>query len=291
MLEISHEEPQHNNITDGSVESFGGESKFVDIQPSLESQISNIPVIVAGGWSETPKSLQDVGEEITSKGRRTILVEHARSGGKDKDQTDYPPETQQRANTLLVTLDKLNIDKADIIAHSEGALDAVFAAMQSPERFRSLILVAPAGMIGEDSIPALSARFSKKIVRGWTKDARENPKAAYRLNTGTPQYVAKNPVKAIREIKDISSITIEEALTDIKESGVNVSIIQSQSDQVFPSERINKNVVLGENVDRHASVVSEDAGHDDLIVHPERSTRAALQMIDQFEEDRQVSSE
>jgi pimeloyl-ACP methyl ester carboxylesterase len=269
--------------TTRSVESFGGKAKFVDIRP--ESLVSEIPVLVAGGWAEGSKSLGQVGREISVGGRRAILVDHARFG-KVQDRSDYPAEIVHKANTLLAVLDEVGIDKVDVIAHSEGALNAVYAAMQQPERFRSLILVAPAGMIGEDSVLALAGRFAPKVIRGLSKDFVENPKAAFIINsTGLP-YMAKNPAKAAREVKTIADTTIDSALVDLRHSDIQIGLIQSHSDPVFPAERIEKHIVLDDelgNVDAYASVAAKDAGHDDLLIHPERSTRAAMQMIEQFE--------
>jgi len=263
-------------------ESFEGKARCKEIQPA--EKVSEVPVLVAGGWSEDTRSLEDVGQEIAERGRTAILVDHARHGGRSEDETDFPVEIAHKANTLLESLNELDIEQSDVIAHSEGALNAVLAARLNPDKFRNLILVAPAGMIGKDSILNLAGRFSKKIVRGWTKDFIENPKAAYRLNTGTPVYVGKNPAKAFREIQHLASCTIDEVLSDLMEAGINVSVIQSDSDQVFPADRIDQHIKLGENVDRYASIIDEKAGHDDLIIHPERTTRAAIQMIENFEE-------
>lgn len=267
-----------------TVESFGAKARFVDIQP--ESLVSHIPVLVAGGWATGSKSLYQVGEEIQASGRRAILVDHARFG-KPPEDGDFPAEIIHKANTLLTVLDKLGIDKTDVIAHSEGALNAVLAAMQQPERFRSLVLVAPAGMIGEDSILALASRFAPKVMRGLTKDFVENPKVASIINTTGPSYMAKNPAKAAKEVKAIAHTSIDSALADLRQAGVHIALIQSHSDSVFPAERIQKHVVLDDklgNVDAYASVAAKNAGHDDLLIHPERSTGAAIQMIQQFEQ-------
>lgn len=273
------------NRTSHSIESFGGKLEVVDITP--EHPASDVPVLIAGGWSEGSWSLEQSAEEISegNNPRRVLLIDHARHGKPDTD-SDYSRETNHRANSLLSALDELGIEKADVIAHSEGALDAVLAAVQYPEKFRSLVLVAPAGMIGEDSFLRLAGRFMPKQAKSLTKDLKENPKIANRVNLGGLAYISKNPAKATRELSAIANTPIDEVLVDLRQAGVHIGLIQSHADPVFPASRIEQHVVLDEvqgNVDAYASVAAKDAGHDDLLIHPERSTRAAVQLIEQFE--------
>lgn len=284
MTEVNSHTPRMEQFPKASsVESFGGKAKVVDIKP--ESPVSDVPLLVAGGWAVGSKSYRQVGEEIAANGRRAILIDHARFG-QVPEQPDYPPEILHKANTLLAVLDELSIDRTDVVAHSEGALNAVLAAMQQPKRFRNLILVAPAGMIGKDSVLALAGRSVPKVVRGLTTDFIENSKVAFKINTTRPSYMAKNPAKSAREVKTIANTTIGSVLFDLRQAGINVALIQSHSDPVFPAERIQEQVVLDNkigNVDAYASVAAKNAGHDDLLIHPERSIRAAVQMIEQFE--------
>lgn len=267
----------------GTVESFGGKAKFVDVSP--EHLVSDVPVLVAGGWSVGTSASKEVGREINKHGRRAIMVDHARFGQVPESDI-HPQEVLHGANTLLEVLEAADVDRADVIAHSKGALDAVAAATMNPERFRSLILVAPAGMIGEDTFFRLGKGFARKMGRSITRDLVENPKVALTIVPSSTPYIAKNPPKSAREISAIVSTTVDQALYDLKESGIQIAVIQSNADPVFPPERIKKHVDLDEkrgNVDAYASVAWKKAGHDDLLIHPERTARAALQMIEQFE--------
>lgn len=266
------------------VASHGAEAKATLLRP--EKFVSEVPVFVAGGWSVSRRTLEGVGEEITKSGREALLIDHARFGRPQADGA-YPAETVQKANSMLNAMDKSGTKKTDVIAHSEGALASIYAALEYPERFRSLILVAPAGMIGEDSVKELAGRFLKKQRESLTKDLPENPTAVGRIMLGGAKYIGKNPAKAYREVSNIANEKADEILRELRQRGVYVGLIQSNADPLFPPERIEKHVELDDgrwgNVDSYASIANKNAGHDDLLIHPEQTARAAIQMIEDFE--------
>ncbi len=287
------------------VESWGGTADYIYFRHESPKE-NSLPVLVAGGWSEGTQSLRDTAQVIFEDGREVILVDHARSGGPKADEIDYGftaeetttadlstessslphPEAVHKAQSLLNILDDAGLETVDVIAHSEGTINAVLAATLQPERFRNIILVAPAGMIGNDSIPRLIGRFIPKVVRGATKDMREikqrDPESAKRFAKSGPDYLKNNPRKAIQEIGAIAHSRIDQQLADLRKAGVHIGLLQSHSDRGFPDSRINSHVVINKesgNVDAYASVAAKDAGHDDLIIHPGRSTRAALDIL------------
>jgi pimeloyl-ACP methyl ester carboxylesterase len=273
-----------------SVESLGGQADYLYFRHEAPKE-GSLPVLIAGGWSEGTQSLRDSAQEIFDSGREVILVDHARRGGAEKNSTDFHPEIVHKAKTLLSVLDAAGLDKVDVISHSEGALNTILAASWRPERFRDIVLVAPAGLIGEDSVPRLAARFVPKIIRGYRKDMPElkarDPESAKRFAVSGPRYIKANPVKALREINALAHTRIDKSMEDLRAAGIRIGVIQSHSDSGFPDKRIGEHVILEgnkANVDAYASVAAKDAGHDDLIIHPERSTRAALAMLTNFEE-------
>jgi pimeloyl-ACP methyl ester carboxylesterase len=272
------------------VESFGGQAGYLYFKQEVPRE-GSLPVLIAGGWSEGTQSLRDTAQVVFEDGREVILVDHARDGGPAADDTDYNPELAHKARTLLNVLDDAGAERVDVIAHSEGSLNVVLAAQTQPERFRNIVLVAPAGMIGKDTQPKLYGRFARKVVRGMLVDMREIKKrdkeSAERFAKSGPDYIKSNWRKGLREVGAIATGRIDGQLADLRAAGIGVSVLQSHADKGFPDKRIEKQVRLGENVDAYASVASKRAGHDDLIIHPERTTRAALAMLSQFEKPAQ----
>lgn len=272
------------------INSFGGTAEYVDMCP--EVQVSDTPVLVAGGWTVGRKASKQAAKEIYDQGKRVLLVDHARSGSAPED-ASYSKEVLHKANTLMAVLDEAGVDKTDVIAHSEGALSAVVAGLMHPERFRNLVLVAPAGMIGEDSLLRLASGFGPKMARSISRDMVENPKVASTIVTAATPYILKNPLKSGREINSIAKTSISTVLRELNQAGIRVGLIQSNSDPIFPAKRIQEQVSQEEhslNVDAYASVAWEKAGHDDLLIHPERTVRGALQMIEQFEKSQILHS-
>jgi pimeloyl-ACP methyl ester carboxylesterase len=296
MKQTASFESQVDNLK--SVDSHGGQAHFEYFRPEVLRE-GSVPVLIAGGWSEGTQSLRDTAEEAYKEGREVILVDHARSGGLKAGETDYNPEVAHKSRTLLNIINELRLEKVDVIAHSEGSLNAVLAATQQPEKFRNIILVAPAGLIGEDSIPRLIGRFVPKIARGMTKDMKEikqrDPESAKRFAKSGPTYMRSNIRKGLREVGAIAHTQIDGQLDDLRSAGIHIGVLQSHRDSGFPDKRIYKHIVLQEadgaagyqdlqtSVHSYASVASIDAGHDDLIIHPERSTRAALDMLAELE--------
>lgn len=281
-----------------SVESLGGWADYLYFQHETPRE-GALPVLVASGWSEGTQILRDTAQEIFDDGREVIVIDHARRGGIKASQTDFHREITHKATTLLNILDDAGLEKVDVIAHSEGALNTVLAASWQPERFRNIILVAPAGMIGGDTVPKLVGRFASKLRYDLEKGIPElkarDPKKAKQYKVSPLKYFIANPTKAFREVGAIAHTQIDRQLSDLREAGIQIGILQSHSDRGFPDERIYQQIVLQEavngpnpqdlqmSVDGYASVAASDAGHDDIIIHPERTTRAALDMLAGFE--------
>jgi pimeloyl-ACP methyl ester carboxylesterase len=290
-------ENQVNNLS--STESWGGQADYLYFRHENPKE-GSLPVLVAGGWSEGTQSLRDTAEVIYKDGREVILVDHARKGGPAKNETDYNPEVAQKAQTLLNIIKELGLEQVDAVAHSEGALNTVLAANLYPDKFRNIVLVAPAGLLGEDSLPRLIGRFIPKIIRGYRVDMKElkarDEQSAKRFAASGPKFIKANPAKAMREVSALAHTQIDSALQGLRDADIKVGLIQSEADKGFPAARIEKQVIdryaqsdttgftdLDMKVDAYASIASKEAGHDDLIIHPDRSTGAALQMLEKFE--------
>lgn len=88
-------------------------------------------------------------------------------------------------------LEVKGIDKVDLIGHCEGAVNATLLALEHPEKVRSLVLLAPGGMVGEDSFVRVVEPFVKKIVRN-------NFKALGAIASGKPLRPQVSPGMATR---------------------------------------------------------------------------------------------
>lgn len=267
----------------------GRDGSFIYIHP--ETATDQIPVLFAPGFAEDDSSLRHAARQAFDLNRSVIVVNHPRHNVSGIAEGAEINEETYKAETLLAVLETAQVDQCDVIAHSEGALNACLAGLMEPQRFRSIILAMPAGLIGEDSLLGLAGRFSRAAVRGISKDILDNPRMAIAQNTNVVKHISTNIKQAFREAQGLASISIDETLDGLWAQGIKVGVLQSHWDPVFPAKRIQQHVKPGFRSDRpdtpsvvgidsYASVNSRWAGHQDFIVNPQRAVSAALQMLD-----------
>ena len=250
-----------------TIELDGEKIGFVDLVP--EKQRYEMPLLVAPGWAETPETLKNAIESFFDAGRRVVSVEHGRRvprwsdenvepilSEKEKevlagyhlseDYEELPVPELLKAKALLAVLDECRIEKADAMAHSEGAMNVVIAALLQPDRFRNIILVGPAGLTDKGEDNAL-----KRTIGGLgsaMQDARrtfKEPGTKEALVRGVKElayYVAASPAAALEEIGAIAGFNIEELVTKLHEKGLKISIVHGTDEKMFPMEGMQRQV-------------------------------------------------
>lgn len=161
-------EEQFNNPVIKEI--YGGELEVYDIIP--EELKTNIPTIVAPGWSANAELFKDNMRELSKRGRRSLSFGNYH-GVKTNQETplDIPNVEWRKIAALMGTIESKKIEKADVIAHSEGAIYTLLAAKMYPEKFRNIVLVNPAGFIEGDSALKLTARFSLDVGKQYLRAA------------------------------------------------------------------------------------------------------------------------
>jgi len=263
--------------------------ELVDINP--ENKKTEVPVLVAPGWGNTPKALQEVFKTISEKERRVLSLGHPREISIEApDKKEYPLEELQKAQNLLSVIDKQEIEKTDAIGYSEGGLNVLIAASLAPEKFRNIVLIAPAGMIGRDSFLNLAGRFAKEV-------ARENSQAIFdsqkrrrltAMSTELLKYVGRSVGLATKEVAAISKADIYQLLEELKKEGIGISIICGVDDEVFPMDKIQKqmaeNIAAGKPASAFLDGFYSVAGHHgEIILNPEKYAGAAEAAISALE--------
>ena len=205
---------------------------------------------------------------------------------------DIHPVIAGQVESLLSIIEDGQLEKAEIVTHSAGALPAVIAASRHPERFSKLVLSMPAGTF-EDSVQDLLRRYLPKLGRSLTKDTLDNPRTGTSINLGGLAYILKRPLRSYREIEAITGTKIKKSLAELsRREDVKVAIMQANADPLFPPNKIENNL-LGRTrdsrgrfrggselmVDAYASVNNRRAGHDDLMINPENAASGALDIL------------
>ena len=257
---------------------FGFE--IIDIFPEKEKYPT--PVLVAPGWSVTPSTLEKSLKLLSEKGRRVLSLYHSRKNivegplslirsRKEVVETgkEYSFEEVQKAFSILDLLENKNINKIDIVAYSEAGINVSIAASECPEKFRNIIYINPAGMIGEDKFPKLLGRFSLESIKGFIKGflkskTRDSLKNFYKESFN---YITENIPLSFKEVVAISKTDVRKMMEDLKKEGIGIQVIQGEEDSIFPAQKMKENI--GSITDK---IYSYKGGHFDIFLEPEKIT-------------------
>ena len=227
----------------------GGTMDVVDVKP--ERPKTEIQTFWLRGWGTTVEVHEDNIVNLAERGRRTLAVD-APHGIESANIQELTTEREQEIHdielrkvaALLKSLDEKGIEQTDIVAHSEGAIYGVLAALLRPEKFRNMVLVDPAGMVGEDT--------KGRLVKGVALDIGLQIARIYK------KLLTKEGFEAFKQ-----SSTAAKALVEL---GIKISIVHGVDDKFFPMERVQQQTTM-EMIDGFYSVKGT---HNQLYLHPEQ---------------------
>ncbi len=253
-----------------------------DIAP--ENKKTDVPVIIGLGWTATPESYKGNIKTYVERGRR-VIAPNTPWGIETEQKENYPSAELRKMSALIKVLEEKNVEKVDAVAHSEGAIFAVMAAYFYPERFRNLVLIDPAGMIGKDSLRRLMVGFAGDAVRqiiGDLKKEKTGEEGADPL--GGIKVAAENPLQAIKSVFAIANADIRKMLEEIHSKGIGISIIHGVEDRAFPMKKIQK-AVNPKHVDGFYSVKGL---HGAYMFEPKLYTPAVDRALDDLEKKSKI---
>ncbi len=277
----------------------GGTAEVVDLEPENPETKDKVPMLFAPAWACDLDVYEPTLREIFNQGHRVISLNHPRTGGdmnkaleelglklKDFPMLPNTPEQIRKALNILGILEKKNIKKVDAVAHSEGALNTIIAAMLEPERFRNIILFAPAGLIGEDTLPRLAKGFAGQGKRAESMEhvavTEDERLVGARARASVLGYVTNNPLRAFGEISDLSRTQIHEMLHYLREKGINIVVMATIDDPVFPMEKMQE-TITPDMVDGFLSLAG---AHGEIGNHPELFVPIIIKTLETLEENR-----
>lgn len=288
-IKLQLKRPEKIDLYEGEV------MKVVDVKP--EKPKTDIPTFWLRGWGATVEVHEDNIINLAERGRRTLAID-APSGISSANLEESATERGQaipdielrKMAALLKTLDEKGIEQTDIVAHSEGAIYGALAALLRPEKFRNMVLVDPAGMVGEDKTSRLvkgavldivlqTARIYKKLL---TKQGFEAFKQSNTAAKSLAQVFVSNPRHTVESIGVIAYSQIHEILKTLKDLGIKIAIVHAVDDKFFPMDKVQSQTTA-EMADGFYSVKGT---HNQLYLHPEQYTALVDSALDALEAKR-----
>ncbi|MYB39682.1 alpha/beta hydrolase [Candidatus Saccharibacteria bacterium] len=272
----------------GNVETTASVEQPPRPQPTWDDEYLRIKTAVIKGSKRVKAALKNARTRIKS----TVAERRTRTKTLPED---LHPVIAGQAEALMDIIDDSRLEKVEIVSHSAGSLPALIAAQRRPELFSKLALTMPAGMF-EDSVKELLKRYRPKLIRSLTKDTFDNPRTGLSINLGGSAYIIRNPLKSYREIDAITSTRIRKALSELSNrDDIKIAVLQANADPLFPAEKISDNIITRHGdrdsqgkwrkaneplVNAYSSFIDRRAGHDNLMINPEDSTAAVLDILE-----------
>lgn len=178
---------------------------------------------------------------------RCIAVDLPGYGKSTKNRTTY--SLADYAGFLNSFIDKKELKNVVLVGHSMGAQIAVHTVLAAPENFKSLVLVAPAGIetfSGEEAL-AMKASYTPEIVAGSTPEQiRNNFKMNFYSFPEDAEFMVEERIamKETDDMKIYSEVVVnnihamldEPVIERLSEIEIPVLMIYGKNDLLIPNK-------------------------------------------------------
>ena len=223
------------------------------------------------------------------------LVGHGRT---DKPLT-RPYDLPDLARFVIDFMDALGIERADLIGHSLGGGVALVIAESSPERVHRLVLVDSVGLAVDVgivlrlvSLPGVGEVLTRIVMQGdfqkqltrqraiWP-DTDVVPEEMIRLRYEATRWddIRKTYFKALRascNYRGTRRTAFEPIVRGLRSLHLPVLVVWGEKDDLLPSRHAQ---IVQDTVPNARVEIFEDAGHDPMVVNPERFNRLTMQFL------------
>lgn len=282
----------------------------------IEGYSENNPALIIPGFTEGRFVLDSFAQSLNNQGDRTVIFPDQPQIDKRKTKLSI---IDQHAEALLAIVEKEGLGQIplDIITHSFGSLVAVRAAELAKDKGvtsfdhnegSNAIFITPAGSNDKENLLFLGGRWVIFLKNGMAYGKELDPTGEM-MKAGVKNF-NKNLSKTIKETIALGKkSTIYENLGEV---GLRPFVFGYASDDMYPHKVIKsiikeggealdgygvpidtggvgagtfeefkeKTGLAGKNAKKAWAHHYRNAGHNDLLFHPERTVKAILQVID-----------
>lgn len=216
-----------------------------DMHPEISEQ--ETPILFVPGFVATPEIFKENIRSCVAAGYRTLSVEAPHGSEHSiapEDRIGKVTDAElRRIAAFMSGLDAAQIEKADAIGHSEGAIDVLLAAALFPERFNNIVLVNPGGLIADDDPIRLSLRFIRDAARSWYFAWKQGTlEEKMLIDKLSMPNVFSNVPQSTKEVISVARTATYQLLRQVRESGIGITIIHGPQDAVFPIAKIRTTI-------------------------------------------------
>ena len=233
------------------------------------------PLLILHGWGGSSGSWIRV-QEILSKNGFKVICPDFPGFGKSKTPL-YPWSVTDYANWLAEFANSQKLEKFFIIAHSFGGRVAIRFATLYPEKIKSLILCASAGIKPK---PGLKTRLIYRLAK--IGNAIFTPKHLVRFRDGARNlfYVFlrhHDYAKAQGIMKEtIKKVLDEDLLDDLPKIKTKTLIIWGSADRLVPVKYAH---IFQEKIENSKLEILANIGHSPHLEVPEKLSEIIVQFI------------
>lgn len=245
------------------------------------------PLLISPGLLNSSSTMFPVMDEFASRGIRTIAIEHARRGHRVKNEvfaeaaSEYSGIEAAKAETLLNVIENRRLGPVDLLGYCEGAVNGAALATRYPDKIRNFVLLNPAGMMGEDSFLRVFKVFVDKSLKD-VKHTFERPSQEKEESSETSRAsLLADRLLGLPTLYHLARARIDSDLTELQHAGVNVAVLQSYRDSLYPYYDVAKHVP--EEI-TYTSLANRKLGHAAIYTHREVVVGATVRLLKSMSE-------
>lgn len=263
------------------IEIDGRKVEYADFSP--ERLTDSTPVLFAQGWGASINTYQKTLREFANQGRRIIMINYPKFVANFESQDRYPAVELTKSQLLLELLERIKVEKVDLVTHSEGSIYGALAIFFKSDSFRNVVFVNPTGLAKNTSIPRLAKSSATMLLEGIKRIKKDSStfQAYFRSGIEHVKYLTNGPIAAIKEIQAIVEDDATETVKRVRKLGHKVAIIHTVDDPLFPVLEVSSSLPE-KSVEGFLSV---RGNHNEIYVKPKPMVKAISYILAKFTEN------
>jgi hypothetical protein len=223
--------------------------------PPRNKVTSDVPLVIAPGFTENPNLLKKLLKEEYDDGRYIFTLSYPRQR-LNVTCNERPQAQDQKIEATLALINEARRfnpanpyekrdprGKVDIVGRSDGGVNAALSAAICPDWIYTLTLIDTKLTAPENPL-SLTGRFIEHAALEGKEVFRHPFRQKYLIH-GIEQafnYVARHPNQSVQEIAALANSDIRTELSHLREKEIRVYGIHGSGDIIFPMNDLQKGV-------------------------------------------------